>query len=418
MLTALAFSCSAFVLGQSSPQNSTSQGSDGSRAARQRIVGEVTGLDTAAGRITIRTDAGETVTVAIDDKTTYMRLPPGETTMASAVSVSREDVHVGDRVLVPDATASGAQTTAVRRLILMSRASTTSVQADRPRDDGRRLNGRITSIDAAKKQISVLTRARGGAAEAITLDAGGSVRFMRFAPDSLRASDARASSLAELNVGDQLRATGERSSDGARFVPEEIVAGSFTRVFGVVNATDAARGEVTVKSEQTGQTVTVMFGKNSTLKRLTPQFVQALEERMQRAERREQRRASGEQQSTGENRGERGGRRNGEGGRRGEGARGGEGAGGRVGGRNPQQTFESLPSVALADLKKGDVVVVTASTGADDAHVTAISLVTGEADFMRQLQRGTDGAPRGMSPGLPGDVLGGGTGGREQQPSR
>ncbi|MBC7932871.1 MAG: hypothetical protein H7Z38_20100 [Rubrivivax sp.] len=82
--------------------------------------------------------------------------------------------------------------------------------------------------------------------------------------------------------------------------------------------------------------------------------------------------------------------------------------------------FENLPVVALADLKKGDAVVVTATTGADDSHVTAISLVTGEADFMRRLQRGTDGAPRGMSPGLPGDVLGGGTGtdarGREQQP--
>lgn len=409
-LAALAFSCAASALGQT-PQNSTAQSGTDARPAPRRIVGEVMGVDAAAGRVTVRTDAGETLTVAIDDKTTYMRLPPGETTLDKAVTVTREDVRVGDRVLVPDASPSGGQTTAARRIILMGRTAT-GAQGERARDDGRRLNGRVATIDAAKKQIAVLTRGRDGI-QTVTLDAGGDVRILRFAPGTLRVSEARPSSFAELKIGDQLRATGARGSDGTRFTPEEIVAGSFTRVSGVVTSTDAARGEATIKSEQTGQSVTVTVGKNSTLKRLTSEFVETLEERMQRAERREGRRASGESgQQAGENRGERAGRRDG------DGARGG-GAGGR-GGRSPQQMFESLPGVTLADLKKGDAVVVTATTGADDAHVTAISLVTGEADFMRRLQRGTDGAPRGMSPGLPGDVLGGGTGGdvrgREQQP--
>jgi hypothetical protein len=323
--------------------------------------------------------------------------------------------------------------TAARRLILMGRAPA-GAQGERARNDGRRLNGRIAAIDTAKKQIALLTRGRDGI-ETVTLDASGDVRILRFAPDTLRVGDARPSSLAELKVGDQVRATGERQPDSARFKPEEIIAGSFTRLFGVVNSMDAARGEATIKNEQTGQIVTVAVGKNSTLKRLTPEFVETLEERMQRAERRQQQRASGGQQqgggdSRGDGRGESGsaraGRRDGErrgdgeGGRRGENGGRGDGAGGRGGGRNPQQMFESLPAVALADLKKGDAVVVTATTGADDAHVTVISLVTGEAEVMRRLQRGTDGAPRGMSPGLPGDVLGGGTGtdvrGREQPP--
>ena len=422
-LATLAISCAASALGQT-PQTSTTQNGTGARTARQRIIGEVTGVDVAAGRVSIRTDAGETVTVAIDDKTTYMRLPPGETTLEKAVAVTREDVRVGDRVLVPDASASGGTAMPAKRLILMGRAPA-GAQGERTRNDGRRLNGRIASIDAAKKQIAVLTRGRDGV-ETLTLDASGDVRILRFAADTLRVSEARPSSLAELKVGDQLRATGERETDSARFKPEEIITGSFTRVFGIVTATDSSRGEATIKNEQTGQTVTVAVGKNSTLKRLTPEFVETLEERMKRAERREQQRASGGQQQGGEARGERGGRRDGErrgdgeGGRRGENGGRGEGAGGRGGGRNPQQMFESLPAVTLTDLKKGDAVVVTATTGADDAHVTAISLVTGEADVMRRLQRGTDGAPRGMSPGLPGDVLGGGTGtelrGREQPP--
>jgi hypothetical protein len=73
--------------------------------------------------------------------------------------------------------------------------------------------------------------------------------------------------------------------------------------------------------------------------------------------------------------------------------------------------FESLPAVTVADLKKGDAVVVTATPGADASRATAVTLVTGGADFLRrlqQLQRGTEGNPRRMSPGLPSDVLGGG----------
>jgi hypothetical protein len=75
--------------------------------------------------------------------------------------------------------------------------------------------------------------------------------------------------------------------------------------------------------------------------------------------------------------------------------------------------FESLPAAAVADIRKGDAVVVTATPGADASRATAITLVTGGVDFLRrlqQLQRGTEGNPRRMSPGLPSDVLGGGLG--------
>jgi hypothetical protein len=80
--------------------------------------------------------------------------------------------------------------------------------------------------------------------------------------------------------------------------------------------------------------------------------------------------------------------------------------------------FEGLPSVALADLKKGDAVIITATPGADASHATVVSLVTGGAEFLRGLQqfgRGGEGQ-RGMSPGLPGDVIGNGQGGTREPP--
>jgi hypothetical protein len=74
------------------------------------------------------------------------------------------------------------------------------------------------------------------------------------------------------------------------------------------------------------------------------------------------------------------------------------------------QLLESLPAVTVAELKKGDTVLVTGSTGADASRLTALMLVTGDADFLRRLQRRVGDDLRNMSPGLPGTVLGGGTG--------
>jgi hypothetical protein len=48
--------------------------------------------------------------------------------------------------------------------------------------------------------------------------------------------------------------------------------------------------------------------------------------------------------------------------------------------------------------------------------VTAVSIITGDADFLRRMQQRGDGGQRGMSPGLPGDVIGGGTGGNREPP--
>jgi Golgi nucleoside diphosphatase len=48
------------------------------------------------------------------------------------------------------------------------------------------------------------------------------VRFFRYAADSVNLNDARPSSFAEIKVGDQLRALGQKSEDGSRLAAEEI----------------------------------------------------------------------------------------------------------------------------------------------------------------------------------------------------
>ena len=387
----------------------TSQG--GGR--RAHLMGAVTSIDASSGQLTVTTDAGATVTITTDEKTSFVRLPPGVTKMDAATPITRADVRVGDRVLVPGGASTAALSSPARQVIVTSPAVTaTSGGTTRGGEEmrARRLVGRVTRLDPARREIVVQSRTREGS-EDVTVTAAAAARFMRFAPDSLRPADARQSSFNELKVGDQLRATGERSGDGARFAAEEIISGSFARVAGQVSAVDAAKGEVTVKSEQTGETFTVNVGKNSVLKRVSAEASEAFAQR--RGARREERRGEGntaggnnnDDAQRAERRREREARGEGRGGER---PRGGGGGGG--GGGNLLQLLESMPTITVADLKKGDAVLITGSTGAGASRVTALMLVTGDADFLRRLQRRVGDDLRNMSPGLPGTVLGGGTG--------
>jgi hypothetical protein len=371
--------------------------------------------------LTVRTDAGETVSVTTDEKTTVRRLPAGETSLDKATAATFADVHAGDRVLAVGVGTSGG---VARQLILTTRAA-----AGQGRDDGRRLLGRVVSVDASKKSVVVQTRGRDGV-ETVNVDASNAARVLRYAPDSSRVADAQPATFADIRAGDQLRATGERAQNGASFRAEEIIAGSFVRVGGQVVSVDAARNELTLKNEQTGQTFRVAVGQRTTLRRLTPEFIKTMNERAERREARRTERGAQPGEGNGARNGARGGvrpegaareggrvaggGREGRGGeRRGEG--GWRGGGGGAGGGN---MFDSLPTVTLAELKKGDGVMITATPGADASSVTAVSIVTGDADFLRRMQQrgGEGGRQRGMSPGLPGDVIGGGTGGSREPP--
>jgi Cu/Ag efflux protein CusF len=390
-------------------------------ARQQHLIGEVAAVDASTGRLTVKTDAGASVEVVPDAQTVFKRIPPGQSSLDRAEAISRTDVRVGDRVLVPNGAGGGA---APRQVIIMARAALDE-QREREREERRRrtLGGRVTAVDAARREITVQARGREGV-QAVTVSTTEATRFLRFAPDSLRTEHARAGALADVRVGDQFRATGERDPSGARFAAEEVMTGTVTRVAGRITAVDAARGEVTVRNEQMNETFTVTLGERTSLRRMPAEFAAQLAERRERRERRRagrDERQPGPQDSPGprprrNQEGDGGGREGqpneGGEGRRGAGGGRGEGRGPR-GGRNFQQAFENFPAVTLAELKKGDSVLVTATAGADATRLTAVSLVTGDAELLRLLQRGA-GGERNLSPGLPGDVMGGGAGGREQ----
>ena len=358
---------------------------------QQNLIGTVSAIDMAAGKVTVKTDAGGSVTFSTNEKTTVRRVPPGQTSLANAQTISLSDMKVGDRVLVPGASADTQ--TAVRQVIVMASEAIAATRTQQQTAwQTRGVNGRVTAVNKDKHELTVQTRGQNGP-DTVTV----TVKVSRYAPDSLRAEDARPGSFSDIRVGDQIRVLGNRSSNGSNVTAEEILSGSVVRAFGTVTDINAAANEVSIKNDQSGQIFTVILGKNSVIKRLPPEVAQNLE---QRREQRQQRRQA-QAESTGvrtENRAGGGNRRGADGGQR----------------RGFQQLLENQPAIAIADLKKGDALMVTGTRGTDAAHLTAVNVIAGDAELMKLFQRPQGGRNRNMSPGLPGNVAGGNAQDNEQ----
>jgi hypothetical protein len=162
----------------------------------------------------------------------------------------------------------------------------------------------------------------------------------------------------------------------------------------------------------TGQTVTISISKDSMVRRIPAEFAQRLAMRGQRngGGSGAQGEASADAQPRPQGEGAVGG--GGGGRRRPEGAgAGGEGMGyrRRMGGApDILEMLERLPPVTVAELKPGEMVIVSSTAGADASRATAIALVAGVDALLQgaatRPQRGAGGA-QGTSLGLPSGAL-------------
>ena len=386
-------------------------------ASQNRVVGFVTAIDKATGQLTVKTDTGESITVLTNDKSAVLRLPPGETSAQNAAKITLGDVAVGDRLFARGTNAADGKSIDARQVVVTGGAVAAAAVADqqRQREDFRQrgVMGRITALDSGKKEVTVQSRSREGVVP-VTVAVTDSTKLFRYAPDSMNIKDATRASFSDLKVGDQLRALGEKNAEGTRLSAEEIIAGSMTRTGGQVVAMNLGKNEITIKNGQ-GENITVIMGQRSVLRRVTPEMATAFEanrpqrqgggapaagapaDRQARADGRERRPREpreGAPAAAGEERRPRGG----------------------GGGRGFQDMLANAPVITVADLKKGDMVFVSGSEGSDSSRVTAILLVTGDPTFMsRFIQTGPNRGPQ--SPGLPGDVIGGGVGPAERPTS-
>ncbi len=350
--------------------------------ALKSVIGEITAVDAAGKQIQLKGDDGAAYTVTVGDKTSLVSIPPGEKDLKKATKIAFSDVTVGDRALARGPIAEDGKTVPARTLVIMTKGDLAQKhEKDREEWQKRGITGVVTGVNAETKEVTITTRGRDSKTVAIDASAA---NFRRYSPDSVRFADAKASSFADIQPGDTVRALGDKNEDGTRLKAEELVTGAFETMAGTVDSVDAATGEVRITNLQTKKPVVVRTNQNTLLRRLDPMVATMLARRLRPASSSGGGAASpgGGNRPEGASQGPPGG---GEGRFRG-GFGGGPGGPGGAANGDLQQVLERMPQLSLAELKKGDAVIVSSSKSPGDS-VTAFAFIAGVEPFLAAAPR-------------------------------
>ena len=95
----------------------------------------------------------------------------------------------------------------------------------------------VTGVVAAKSgnDVTLKIRTLGGESQAV-VTVTDTTTYKRYAPDSVKFAEAKNSKLAEIGVGDQVRARGVKSEDGLKVTAEDVVFGTFVTKAGTITA--------------------------------------------------------------------------------------------------------------------------------------------------------------------------------------
>ncbi len=359
--------------------------------APARFLGTVSAINGTT--LTVKTDAGQTFDVVVPAEASIKRVAPGQKDLSTAETIQFSDLAVGDRTLVrldPDAPAGTSQASQ----IVAIKQTDVAAKQQKDRDDWQRngVGGLVKSVDAASGVIEVTTGA-GTTLKTVKVQTNKATVLKRYAPASVNFDAAQPATIDAIHAGDQLRARGKKNADGTEIEAAEVVSGTFRNISGVISAVDAANSTVSLKDLATKKQVTVHITPTAQMRRIPERMATMLAARLKGT--------SGGGGDRGGYAGQRGGGQGGSaagglpaggppaggppaGGMAAGGPPSGGGPGGSGGGQwsgqgpgggDPQQMLSRAPAIQIADLKKGDAVLLVSTDGTTD--VTVITLLAG-----------------------------------------
>ena len=321
-------------------------------------------MDAAARRISLQTTTGE-VAVAVDAKAKVLRVAPGATNLTNAAAIELTDINVGDRLRARGRMADDQKSLAALEIVVISQSDIASKQAaDRADWDRRGATGIVADVTATSFTINVRTIE--GVKPLVITPAPNAV-IRRYTPDSVKFADAKPSTVSEIRKGDQVRARGNKTPDGAQMTADEIVSGQFKMIAGLVISVDPQENLVRINNIETKKPMTVKISTDSSLKKLQPMLAQAIANRLHG--------------------GTPGGTPAGDlppvappsAPGAGAGPGGGRGPGGFGGGRagDLQSMIDRTPAIKISDLMTGDAIIISSTAGTSADQITAITLLAG-----------------------------------------
>jgi hypothetical protein len=344
------------------------------QAAQSTLLGTLAKFRPETGALEVKSDQGAVTEVKLAADTVLRRVQPGERDLTKAEALQVADLAVGDRLLVTLAPDGGT----ARRVVVMA-ATAIAGRNEAERKDW--MERGVTGIVDGKRGNEITLRMRTMAGETkSTVVIDEATKLRRYLPGSVKFSEAQASTLAAVSIGDQLRARGRKSPDGLRVEAEDVVFGTFLTRAGTVASVDAEARQIRIKEAGEGKMLTVTVTADSQLKKMPP---------------------FGGGGPPGGSPGQEGRQRAMGAGGPGPGG-GAPGGPGRPGGPpDVTQMLERMPAAQFEDIKVGETIVVSSTKGAKPDLLTAIMLLA-NAEFLVRMATAQSNA-------------GGGAGGRGMQ---
>lgn len=326
-----------------------------------RVVGVVTAVDPEGKGLVVKSDDGVEHTVGIMEQTRVQRVPPGEKDLSKATPAAVSELAAGDRVLARGEMSADGRVLLARQILVMTRDDLAKKQAAERADWAKRgAGGIVTAVNPEARRITIrIPGLEKDQTLEVVLSDGTKIR--RYAPGSVRYADAKPSTLAEIERGDQLRVLGNKSADGRQIAAEEIVSGAFQTIAGTVQSVHPDGSGFVLKDSRSGKPVSIRTTTDTVLKRLPD-------------------------------------RGPGAGGMGGMGMGMGMPFGGRMGGGSPdlQRLLEFLPP---ADgVKPGETVLLAATRAPESQPVTAITVLA-NADVLLAMREAIASRQRGSAVG-------------------
>jgi hypothetical protein len=353
--------------------------------SRVKAVGTIKSI--TGNNIVVTTDTGAEVSVNIQPSTRLVRSVPGQTDLKGASPIRVQDLQVGDRLLAGGIAAEDGKSVLATTAIVMKKADVAERQ-ERDREEWQKhgVGGVVRAVDAGTETIKIATGTL--AAKEFAIHVSKNTVIRRYAPDSVKFDDAKPGAFDQIKPGDQLRARGTRSADDSELTADEIVSGTFRNIAGTVVGIDQGSNSVTVTDLLTRRPVSLKITADSQLHKLPPMVAQRIAMRLKgqaagvpgaaAATTAQPKMANAEAPANGNG-----------GGQRADGA------------PDFQQMLSRMPPVTLAELQKGDALMIVATEGSADAPSTAIILLSGVEPILTAApsQAGTILSPWNLSAG-------------------
>ncbi len=353
---ALAFVVTGAAASLGQAQGSAEPGGAGSAARR---IGSIKAI--AGGNIRLTPDSGPEVNVTVDPAAQILRIVPGEKNLKNATRLQLEDLQVGDRILVAGKPGSDSNSIAASSVVVMKHSDVEARQQhDREDWQKRGLGGLVHAVEPASGSITISISGFSGN-KTVIVHASQDTVIRRYAPDSVKFDEARLSTLQEIKPGDQLRARGNRSDEGSELTADEIVSGTFRNVVGTINSVDASTGTLSVQDLLTKKPFQVKVSAESQLCKLPVPAARQIAMRLKAMPGTETNRGSARSAAPATSGSE----------------AGTEGRSRSRAAPDFQQLLGRMPPASLADLQKGDAVMIVSTAGTALSGGTVITLLSG-----------------------------------------